>query len=99
MTGPAERLALALADRYRIERELGAGGMNAIPGDLAPSADGHTLFYQQYTTDASDIFARDPDHPAAPGRPVVATPAEELGPAPSSWPARATGCFRPSHSR
>ncbi len=56
---------------------------NAIPGDLAPSADGHTLFYQQYTTDASDIFARDLDHPAAPGRPVVATPAEELGPAPS----------------
>jgi hypothetical protein len=27
MTGVMERLALALADRYRIERELGAGGM------------------------------------------------------------------------
>ncbi len=30
MTGPAERLALALADRYRIERELGAGGMATV---------------------------------------------------------------------
>ncbi len=30
MTGPSERLAAALADRYRIERELGAGGMATV---------------------------------------------------------------------
>ena len=30
MTGPAERLAAALADRYRLERELGAGGMATV---------------------------------------------------------------------
>ncbi len=30
MTRPAERLAQALADRYRIERELGAGGMATV---------------------------------------------------------------------
>ncbi|HEU5357682.1 MAG TPA: protein kinase, partial [Gemmatimonadales bacterium] len=30
MTGPADRLAAALADRYRIERELGAGGMATV---------------------------------------------------------------------
>jgi hypothetical protein len=30
MTGIAERLAAALADRYRIERELGAGGMATV---------------------------------------------------------------------
>ncbi len=30
MTAPAERLAAALADRYRIERELGAGGMATV---------------------------------------------------------------------
>lgn len=27
MTSPVERLSAALADRYRIERELGQGGM------------------------------------------------------------------------
>ncbi|MFI5279383.1 MAG: protein kinase [Gemmatimonadales bacterium] len=30
MTSPAERLTSALADRYRIERELGAGGMATV---------------------------------------------------------------------
>ncbi len=30
MSGPAERLATALADRYRLERELGAGGMATV---------------------------------------------------------------------
>ncbi len=30
MTDPRERLAAALADRYRIERELGAGGMATV---------------------------------------------------------------------
>ena len=30
MTDPLERLSLALADRYRIERELGAGGMATV---------------------------------------------------------------------
>ncbi|MEA3245065.1 MAG: protein kinase [Gemmatimonadota bacterium] len=30
MTSPAERLSLALAGRYRIERELGAGGMATV---------------------------------------------------------------------
>jgi len=30
MTAPADRLATALADRYRIERELGAGGMATV---------------------------------------------------------------------
>ncbi len=30
MSGPAERLAAALADRYRIERELGQGGMATV---------------------------------------------------------------------
>jgi serine/threonine protein kinase len=29
-TGVAERLSLALADRYRIERELGQGGMAIV---------------------------------------------------------------------
>ena len=30
MTPPTDRLAIALADRYRIERELGAGGMATV---------------------------------------------------------------------
>lgn len=30
MTGVSERLSAALADRYRIERELGAGGMATV---------------------------------------------------------------------
>ncbi|HSB54282.1 MAG TPA: protein kinase, partial [Gemmatimonadales bacterium] len=30
MPGPQERLATALADRYRIERELGQGGMATV---------------------------------------------------------------------
>ena len=30
MTAPPERLASALADRYRIESELGAGGMATV---------------------------------------------------------------------
>ncbi|HSC58613.1 MAG TPA: serine/threonine protein kinase, partial [Gemmatimonadales bacterium] len=30
MTPPIERLAAALADRYRLERELGAGGMATV---------------------------------------------------------------------
>ena len=30
MTTPLARLAAALADRYRIERELGAGGMATV---------------------------------------------------------------------
>jgi serine/threonine protein kinase len=30
MSGPDTRLALALADRYRIERELGQGGMATV---------------------------------------------------------------------
>ncbi|HKJ02534.1 MAG TPA: serine/threonine-protein kinase, partial [Longimicrobiales bacterium] len=30
MTSPADRLAAALADRYRIERELGEGGMATV---------------------------------------------------------------------
>ncbi|MBL8979077.1 MAG: serine/threonine protein kinase, partial [Gemmatimonadetes bacterium] len=30
MTAPLDRLAAALADRYRIERELGAGGMATV---------------------------------------------------------------------
>jgi len=30
MSGPSDRLAAALADRYRIERELGAGGMATV---------------------------------------------------------------------
>ncbi len=30
MTDPAARLASALADRYQIERELGAGGMATV---------------------------------------------------------------------
>ena len=28
--GPTERLAAALADRYRLERELGQGGMATV---------------------------------------------------------------------
>jgi hypothetical protein len=31
MTGAPDRLAAALADRYRIERELGQGGMAFTP--------------------------------------------------------------------
>ena len=30
MTSPTDRLTAALADRYRIERELGAGGMATV---------------------------------------------------------------------
>ena len=30
MSDPAPRLTAALADRYRIERELGAGGMATV---------------------------------------------------------------------
>ena len=30
MTSTADRLSVALADRYRIERELGAGGMATV---------------------------------------------------------------------
>jgi hypothetical protein len=30
VTAPESRLAAALADRYRIERELGAGGMASV---------------------------------------------------------------------
>ena len=30
MSDPAERLSAALADRYRIERELGQGGMATV---------------------------------------------------------------------
>jgi hypothetical protein len=30
VTTPPDQLALALADRYRIERELGAGGMATV---------------------------------------------------------------------
>ena len=30
MTANTERLSFALADRYRIERELGAGGMATV---------------------------------------------------------------------
>ena len=30
MGAPADRLAAALADRYRIERELGQGGMATV---------------------------------------------------------------------
>jgi serine/threonine protein kinase len=30
MSGPAPRLTSAIADRYRIERELGAGGMATV---------------------------------------------------------------------
>jgi serine/threonine-protein kinase len=30
MTDPASRLSIALADRYRIERELGQGGMATV---------------------------------------------------------------------
>ena len=30
MTTPVDRLAAALADRYRIERELGQGGMATV---------------------------------------------------------------------
>ena len=30
VTAVAERLSTALADRYRIERELGAGGMATV---------------------------------------------------------------------
>ena len=30
MSGISERLSAALADRYRIERELGAGGMATV---------------------------------------------------------------------
>ncbi len=30
MSGPSDRLAVALADRYRIERELGGGGMSRV---------------------------------------------------------------------
>ena len=30
MNAPADRLAAALADRYRIERELGQGGMATV---------------------------------------------------------------------
>ncbi len=36
MTGPLERLKTALADRYRIERELGAGGMAELGGPDGP---------------------------------------------------------------
>ena len=30
MTGPSERLSAAIAGRYRIEREVGAGGMATV---------------------------------------------------------------------
>jgi len=30
MSSPSERLSAALADRYRIEREIGAGGMATV---------------------------------------------------------------------
>ena len=30
MSDPASRLSIALADRYRVERELGAGGMATV---------------------------------------------------------------------
>jgi len=33
MSGSLERLATALADRYRIERELGQGGMATVTAD------------------------------------------------------------------
>ena len=30
MTAPIDRLTMSLADRYRLERELGAGGMATV---------------------------------------------------------------------
>ena len=36
MTASADRLAAALADRYRIERELGQGGLTLSPVHLPP---------------------------------------------------------------
>ena len=40
-------LRRALADRYRIERELGVGGMATVypPRDRRPAPDGRTLYY------------------------------------------------------
>ena len=38
VTSPAERLTAALADRYRIERELGAGGMATVYLATAPKS-------------------------------------------------------------
>ena len=42
MSHPAEHLTAALADRYRIERELGAGGDHSLSrrGPQAPSQSG-----------------------------------------------------------
>jgi hypothetical protein len=38
LTSPVERLATALADCYRIERELGQGGMATVANILIDSA-------------------------------------------------------------
>ena len=38
MTDATTQLAAALADRYTIEREIGAGGMATVPGASATSA-------------------------------------------------------------
>ena len=37
MTAPIDRLTMSLADRYRLERELGAGGMATAAGRFCAS--------------------------------------------------------------
>jgi hypothetical protein len=39
MTEPVPRLQVALADRYRIERELGQGGMATVRAELSAVGD------------------------------------------------------------
>jgi serine/threonine-protein kinase len=62
--------------------------------DPAFSANGQTLFYARRSGTDDDIFAHSMDHPSAPNRPVVATPAFELSPQTSPdgrWLAYASG--------
>jgi hypothetical protein len=56
------RLTAALADRYRIERELGAGGMAVIPSANPPMGSRRRwLQPQEFRTTAGMSFALSPD--------------------------------------
>jgi Tol biopolymer transport system component len=49
MTGHSSRLSAALADRYRIEREVGSGFQSSR--QLAWSPDGRSIYYRLRETD------------------------------------------------
>jgi len=63
MTAPLDRLAAALADRYRIERELGQGGMATVTRVLAPREGTRRPLP---STESPPLLADLPPHPADP---------------------------------